>query len=421
MQRDINSFPIPPSFRLKLNNAGFSSAADVLELKPSELSKEINISREDALELIKTFKSGAINPVLHEKSEKDFEDEELLKGTSSGSESSGRKSNKLPVTGSISGVGDRMRTATAFQMLQKEQSLPPIITFCEELDEMLGGGVPMSKITEICGAPGVGKTQTCIQLCVDVQIPGCLGGVEGEAVYIDTEGSFIPQRAWDIAQAASEHCYTMAGTGDQTGMQGFNTEKILSGIHYFRCHNHVELIALVNLLPEFLSKNPKVKLIVVDSIAFHFRHDFDDMSLRTRLLNGLAQNLIRIATQYNLAVVLTNQMTTKIGEGTSHLVPALGESWGHACTIRLILYWKQAQRFANLYKSPSKQEATVPFQITQAGVRSVPRNQTDSEPQPAIKDGTSYRHQEELTNHHGNQDNNMDNPRKRLRSEDPVT
>nr|XP_054747984.1 DNA repair protein RAD51 homolog 3-like [Lytechinus pictus] len=352
MQRDINSFPIPPSFRLKLSNAGFSSTSDILELKPSELSKEINISKEDALELIKTFKSGAINPVLHEKSEKDLEDEELLKGISSGSECSGLKSNKLPVTGSISGVGDRKRTATAFQMLQKEQSLPPIITFCEELDEMLGGGVPMSKITEICGAPGVGKTQT-----------------------------------WSKPKDVLE---------DVEGLQGFTTEKILSGIHYFRCHNHVELIALVNLLPEFLSKNPKVKLITVDSIAFHFRHDFDDMSLRTRLLNGLAQNLIRIATQYNLAVSFSTY-------------------------IRLILYWKQAQRFANLYKSPSKQEATVPFQITQAGVRSVSRNHTDSEPQPAIKDGTGYRHQEEFTNHHSNQDNNMDNPRKRLRSEDPVT
>lgn len=45
MQRDINSFPIPPSFRAKLNNAGFSSVADVLELKPSELSKGEHASR----------------------------------------------------------------------------------------------------------------------------------------------------------------------------------------------------------------------------------------------------------------------------------------------------------------------------------------------------------------------------------------
>ena len=46
----------------------------------------------------------------------------------------------------------------------------------------------------------------------------------------------------------------------------------------------------------------QVKLIVVDSIAFHFRHDFEDLSLRTRLLNGMAQSFIKMATLNKLAV-----------------------------------------------------------------------------------------------------------------------
>ena len=29
-------------------------------------------------------------------------------------------------------------------------------------------------------------------------------------------------------------------------------------------------------------------------------------------------------------VVVTNQMTTRVGERTSTVIPALGESWGHA-------------------------------------------------------------------------------------------
>jgi RAD51-like protein 2 len=33
------------------------------------------------------------------------------------------------------------------------------VTFSAGVDGMLGGGVPLGKITEICGAPGVGKTQ----------------------------------------------------------------------------------------------------------------------------------------------------------------------------------------------------------------------------------------------------------------------
>ena len=48
---------------------------------------------------------------------------------------------------------------TAFDLLEKEKNQGHIVTFCEGLDEMLGGGVPVGKITEFCGAPGVGKTQ----------------------------------------------------------------------------------------------------------------------------------------------------------------------------------------------------------------------------------------------------------------------
>ena len=42
--------------------------------------------------------------------------------------------------------------------------------------------------------------------------------------------------------------------------------------------------------------------MVVDSIASHFRHDFQDMSLRNRILSGLAQSLIKMATEDNIAV-----------------------------------------------------------------------------------------------------------------------
>ncbi|MEE6469620.1 hypothetical protein FKM82_008700 [Ascaphus truei] len=36
-------------------------------------------------------------------------------------------------------------------------------------------------------------------------------------------------------------------------------------------------------------------------------------------------------------------MTTRIGHNQSMLIPALGESWGHAATIRVILHWESKQ------------------------------------------------------------------------------
>ncbi|KAJ7387090.1 DNA repair protein rad51c [Desmophyllum pertusum] len=63
----------------------------------------------------------------------------------------------------------------AYDLLQQEQSSGSIVTFCEKFDDMLGGGVPVGKITEFCGAPGIGKTQIGMQLAVDVQIPDEFG------------------------------------------------------------------------------------------------------------------------------------------------------------------------------------------------------------------------------------------------------
>jgi len=48
---------------------------------------------------------------------------------------------------------------TALDLLQTVRCQQPIVTFSEQLDTLLGGGVPLGKMTEFCGAPGTGKTQ----------------------------------------------------------------------------------------------------------------------------------------------------------------------------------------------------------------------------------------------------------------------
>jgi hypothetical protein len=77
----------------------------------------------------------------------------------------------------------------------------------QALDNLFGGagGLPIGQVTEFCGAPGIGKTQLGMQLAVNVRIPTALGGLGGAAVYIDTEGSFFPERAARIAQGMINH------------------------------------------------------------------------------------------------------------------------------------------------------------------------------------------------------------------------
>ncbi|XP_068124737.1 DNA repair protein RAD51 homolog 3 isoform X2 [Hyperolius riggenbachi] len=264
---------------------------------------------------------------------------------------------------------------TALDLLEEEQAQGSVITFCSALDEILGGGIALGKITEICGPPGVGKTQLCIQLAVDVQIPECFGGIGGETIFIDTENSFMVERVADIANACFLHCSLITQAHPEEdhrkAMQRFTVRNILSQIYYFHCQDYVELLAHIHALPDFLVQHSKVKLVVIDSIAFPFRHGFEDLSLRTRLLNTVAQQLISIANHHKLAVILTNQMTTRIGSNESFLVPALGDSWGHAATNRIILHWSGLQRSATLYKSPSHKESTVQYKIMHDGFRDV--------------------------------------------------
>lgn len=61
-------------------------------------------------------------------------------------------------------------------------------------------------MTEFCGAPGIGKTQLAIQLCVNCQIPVWADGTAGHAIYIDTEGSFVPERALDMVRVHVFSC-----------------------------------------------------------------------------------------------------------------------------------------------------------------------------------------------------------------------
>ncbi len=58
-------------------------------------------------------------------------------------------------------------------------------------------------VTEIFGEYGSGKTQLAHQLSVNVQLPPEEGGLDGEAIYIDTENTFRPRRIKSIARGVN--------------------------------------------------------------------------------------------------------------------------------------------------------------------------------------------------------------------------
>jgi RAD51-like protein 2 len=306
---------------------------------------------------------------------------------------------------------------TAKDILTKYGISRPVITFCRQIDVMLGGGVPVGQITEFCGVPGVGKTQLGIQLALNVQIPEVFNGLGGEAVYIDTEGSFVVERVAEMAAELSNHLHKLARgqaaknksqdaiVNQISAAQSMTRDRFLEGIQIFRVHDQTETIATINHLAAYLKLHTKIRLVVIDSIAFHFRQDLTDTTARSRMLSSVAQTLNQLAYDHNLAVVVVNHVTTRFersmsaggrtssggagtegeyldGEiaagsvavsGVQRLVPALGEQWSHCITNRVMLHWHQGrERRASLVKSPSMPFASVPYCVCERGIRDVP-------------------------------------------------
>eukprot|EP00887_Chlorella_sp_A99_P003080 scaffold9.g3080.t1 len=381
---DIGVLPLPPSTRNKLQCAGFRTTADLTGLDPLQLAREAQLGREEALGVLKLA---------------------------------------LPA-GAATALPPGARSARDLR----------VITFCHELDAILGGGVCPGQVTEFCGVPGVGKTQLGMQLALDVGIPASFGGTEGEAVYIDTEGSFMVDRCTQMADAMVAN-----RKGDPSRIaaaSALSREALLGGIHYFRARDHIEQVGSAGRaggqacgaggqveerkdhrrfafmykspsqpaaeaeyavvaegqLPAFLGAHPRIKLIVLDSVTFHYRRgeghahvqwewvggrkggqDIEDMGQRTRQLAQMAQQLMQLAGTRSVAVVLMNHVTTKLAGASTRLVPALGDSWAHAATNRVILYWKDHRRFAFMYKSPSQPAAEAEYAVVAEGWRHVLR------------------------------------------------
>jgi RAD51-like protein 2 len=264
-----------------------------------------------------------------------------------------------------------------------------------------------------------------MQLAVNAALPTVYGGVQGETIYVDTEGSFSPERCHQMSLAMVNHIHTgrrkqqataAVTTHHQQQQQSspdlpatFTPDGILQGIHVYRVHDPAAQTAVVHALPVLLHQRAAagspVRLIVVDSVAFHHRTgaaEGDEAQYylrRTRLLTQQAAFLARTAVDFGLAVVAINQMTTQFSSRANHnggsrssssisgsgavatqtcLVPALGESWAHAVTTRLLLTCstgggggnaEEEQRTCHLVKSPRLPSGQAVYSVTAQGVR----------------------------------------------------
>ena len=131
-------------------------------------------------------------------------------------------------------------------------------------------------ITEAFGEFRTGKTQLAHTLCVSVQLPIEMGGGNGKAAYIDTEGTFRPDRIRSIAERF-----------------GVDPDVAVSNIMYARAHNSEHQLDLLNELCVHLCEDKTYRLVVVDSIMALFRTDFSgrgELAERQQKLGAVLQS-----------------------------------------------------------------------------------------------------------------------------------
>ena len=145
---------------------------------------------------------------------------------------------------------------TAADALDDRKALVTLTTGAVELDKLLEGGVETGSITEVFGEFRTGKTQLCHTLCVTCQMAVTEGGAEGKAIYIDTEGTFRPNRLRDIAERF-----------------GMDPTVALENVAYARAHNSEHQMELLKMAAAIMSQD-RYALLVVDSATALFRTDY---------------------------------------------------------------------------------------------------------------------------------------------------
>jgi DNA repair protein RadA len=239
-------------------------------------------------------------------------------------------------------------------------------TGSKNLDKLLGGGIETQAVTEFIGEFGAGKTQICLTLSVIAQLPPEKGGFNGNVVYMDTEGTFIPDRVYEIANAL-----------------GLDPHKTLSNIFLARTYNSNHQGFLIDHLPKFCPEN-NVKLVIVDSMIGHFRGEYigrENLSERQQALNSQLHRLLRLTEAFNLPVVVTNQVqanpTAFFGDPNK---PAGGNIMAHACTHRIYLRkGGKGTRIATVIDSPCLPEAKTRFKITEKGIEDAQEGNEDNQ------------------------------------------
>lgn len=251
-----------------------------------------------------------------------------------------------------------MGFTTATEFHQKRADMITITTGSKELDRLLGGGIETGSITEMFGEFRTGKTQICHTLAVTCQLPTECGGAEGKCLYIDTEGTFRPERLLAVAERYK-----------------LDPQKVLDNVSYARAYNSDHQTQLLIQASAMMSES-RYAVLIVDSAMALYRTDYSgrgELSARQMHLARFLRMLLRLADVFGVAVVITNQVVAQVDGAAMFNAdpkkPIGGNIMAHSSTTRLYLRKGRGEtRMCKIYDSPCLPEAEAMFAINPDGI-----------------------------------------------------
>jgi len=232
-------------------------------------------------------------------------------------------------------------------------------TGSKELDRILGGGFQTGKITEVFGPFKSGKTNLAHTISVTALLPKSKGGLSGAAAYIDTENTFSKSKIERIARRFN-----------------INPKIALNKIYHARIFSSDHQDQMI-LKAETLCKERNVRLVIVDSLMALLRAEYVGIGMlakRQGVLNNMIHALSRVAETYNAAILLTNQVATKMKGMFSGDDAIGGNIVAHGCHFRVAFKTKgfsansSLKRRAVIVDAADLPPEECEFFITNAGV-----------------------------------------------------
>ncbi len=234
-----------------------------------------------------------------------------------------------------------------------------ITTGSSELNRILGGGFQTGKLTEVYGPFKSGKTNLAHTIAVTIQLPKKQGGLGSTVAYIDTENTFSKEKIKRIAKRF-----------------GLEPKKVLSQIYHARIYSSDHQMQMIQKA-ETLCKTRNVRLIVVDSLLALLRAEYVGIGMLARrqgVLNNMIHGLSRVAETYNCAILLTNQVSTKMMGMFSGNDAIGGNIVAHGCHFRVMFKTKgfssnsSLKRRAIIVDAPDLPPEEAEFYITSVGI-----------------------------------------------------